>query len=128
MGRYGKFYRKNRQTQEKLCVFQEISSKGKLYEVFERIEGIMSPILAEKHELYEILLGETPNVGEIREENEEKKNNEAEEPRNTNKLAVFEAKAIDINSSKLLWQFWDETQNNYLQDIYKSLIKIKENR
>lgn len=86
----------------------------------------MSPILAEKHEVYESLLVEEPNVNEIK--TEQKDQNEEDNKENLNKLAVFEAKAIDINNSKLLWQFWDETQNNYLQDIYKSLIKIKENR
>lgn len=114
-----RFSRIDARNQEKHPIFQEILSNGKLYEVFDRIESILNPILNERHDFYEKILSEEAPKENETVENQDKKENDQ---------TLFEAKALDLNTSKVLWDFWDETQNTYLQDIYKSLNKTKENR
>jgi len=99
-------------------VSQEIEGHGKLFEVFERIDKHIGIVLNEKHEEYEVLIGDKQNEIE----------KEIEENTNENKGPSFEPKSLDSDSSKMVWTIWDETQNNYLKEIYKTLNKMKENR
>lgn len=99
-------------------VSQDIEGHGKLFEVFERIDKHISNVLSEKHEEYDILIGDK--------QREEVK--DSEENANENKGPIFEPSALNQDASKMLWTIWDDTQNNYLKEIYKTLNKMKENR
>lgn len=97
-------------------VMQNIEGKGK-FEVFEGIEKQVFGLLEKKQEEYEVLLGEKEkNIEGISKEGEIEGNDK------------FEVGNVDLESAKILWTLWDETQDNYLKEIYKTLRKFKENR
>ena len=98
-------------------VLQNIGGKGK-FEVFEGVEKEVFGLLEKKHEEYEVLLGENENRKEI-----EVGKGECEEVKKE-----FEVGNVDLEAAKILWTLWDETQNSYLKEIYKTLRKFKENR
>lgn len=69
-----RFSRIDARNQEKHFVFQEIISNGKLFEVFDRIESILNPILNERHDFYEkILSEEAPKENEAIENHNKKR-------------------------------------------------------
>ena len=118
--RFGKFDRKGNFR----GIWQEINSVGKIYEVYERIEGHIYEILEEKHEIYEKMLENEGVVKQDIEENSVKMQDIIEEK----KIESFHGDNLDIEAGKMLWNLWDETQNIYIKDLYKTLNKIKENR
>lgn len=114
-------FAKIRKSGDLVPLYWEIQGKGKVFEVLERLEEPVITLLKEKHEDYEVIINDNVSNNDNNEEIVLK------EEENNNKQGV-DFKGVSKEGARYIWNIWDETQNSYLKEIFKTLSKIKENR